>query len=140
MKTAAASRSQAGLTLLEVIIGVIILSIAASILVVTSRTSMLGQTRSKVYGDAATATKEALQTIQLLPLDSVSRLDNNLMEHSQGPSVEVRASSRSLTSADVTDLAAFDTSSLRYITLATSFHSQSGITVSKVFHTIVYRP
>jgi prepilin-type N-terminal cleavage/methylation domain-containing protein len=133
-------KANAGLTLLEVLIGVIILTIAASILVVSSRTSITGQLRSKVYGDAATATKEALESIQLLPLDSLSLLKNAVMQHSQGPAIEVKATIRGLVSTDVNNIAILDTTTLRYLTLDTYFKAKSGATVVKNFHTIVYRP
>jgi hypothetical protein len=101
---------------------------------------MVGQLRSKVYGDAATATKEALESVQLLPLDSVSLLKNTVMPHSQGPTITVKASCRGVAASDVNNIASLDTTSLRYLTLDTYFKSKAGATVVKNFHTIVYRP
>jgi hypothetical protein len=131
---------QAGATMVEVVVAVIILGIAASIMVVSSKTSVVGQLRSKAYGDAATATKEVLESIQILPLDSVSRLAGAAMEHTQGPSVTVRATSRGVLPADVTDFARLDTSSLRHLTLQTFFKNKAGGEVAKTFTTIIFKP
>ena len=129
-----------GLTLLEVLIAVVIISIAAVILMAASRTSVAGQLRSKVYGDAATATKEALEEIQSLPMDSLSRLSATPMAHTQGPTVSVSATTRGVRPADVANFAALDTSSLRYVTLATRFPGKTGVPVTRTFTTIVFKP
>lgn len=135
-----ARASQRGASLLEVMIAVIILSVASGILIMTSKISTTGQTRSKVYGDAATATKEVLENLQTLSVDSISKLNNTVMTHSQGASVVVKASARSLVAADVDDITALDTTSLRRVTLNTQFKNKAGAWVTKVFSTIVYRP
>lgn len=129
-----------GLTLLEVLIAVVIISIAAVILMAASRTSVAGQLRSKVYGDAATATKEALEEIQSLPMDSLSRLSGTPMAHTQGPTVSVSATARGVLPADVANFGALDTSSLRYVTLATRFPGKTGAPVTRTFTTIVFKP
>ncbi len=129
-----------GLTLLEVLIAVVIISIAAVILMAASKTSVAGQLRSKVYGDAATATKEALEEIQSLPLDSLSRLSSTPISHTQGPTVSVVATARGVVPGDVANFAALDTSSLRYVTLATRFPGKTGSPVTRTFTTIVFKP
>jgi prepilin-type N-terminal cleavage/methylation domain-containing protein len=131
---------QRGVSLLEVMIAVIILGIASGIMVMTSKISVTGQTRSKVYGDAATATKEVLENLQAMPIDSLSQLNNTVMSHSQGSSIIVKATARSLVAADVDDISALDTTSLRRVTLNTQFKNKAGAWVTKVFSTIVYRP
>jgi len=136
----AATGGQAGLGMLEVLIAVIIISIAATILIISSRTAVTGQQRSRAYGDAATAVKEAMEIIQMLPLDSISRMSDTPLEHSQGPSVAVKASARGVLPSDVTNFASQDTSTLRYITLQASFKSQAGFTVTKIFTTVIYKP
>jgi type II secretory pathway pseudopilin PulG len=136
----APARRQSGISLLEVVIGVIIISFAGSILMVSSRTSVTGQLRSKIYGDAATATKEAIENIQLLPLDSVTRLSSSPMEHTQGSTVTVKATARGVVPADVSNFAALDTSTLRYVTLQTRFKNKAGNTATKTFTTIIYKP
>lgn len=135
-----AGRGQGGISLLEVMIAVIILSVASAILVMTSKVSVTGQTRSKVYGNAAMATKEVLENLRTLSVDSVSKLNDKPMPHSQGGSVEVKVTARGLTSADVDDIAALDTSSLRHVTLHTSFKSKAGDWITKSYSTIVYMP
>jgi prepilin-type N-terminal cleavage/methylation domain-containing protein len=132
--------SQSGVSMLEVVVAVVILSIAASILAATTRNSATGQLRSKAYGDAATATKEALESIQLLSLDSISRLSSTDMEHTQGPSVSVSATARGVIPGDVSNFAGLDTSSLRHLTLRTRFKSKAGADVVKTFTTIVFKP
>jgi prepilin-type N-terminal cleavage/methylation domain-containing protein len=131
---------QSGLTLLEVLIAVVILGIASVILMAASRGTVAGQLRSKVYGDVAVATKEALEEIQLLTMDEVTKLSATSMPHSQGPSVTVRATARSVKPTDVTDFAALDTSSLRHLTLAASFPGHAGDPVERTFTTIVFKP
>jgi Tfp pilus assembly protein PilV len=135
-----AAAGQKGASLLEVMIAVIILTVASGIMIMTSKISVTGQTRSKVYGDAATATKEVLENLQTLSVDSLSRLNNTVMTHSQGSSIIVKASARSLVAADVDDISALDTTSLRRVTLNTQFKNKAGSWVTKVFSTIVYRP
>ncbi len=139
-KSAGGGPGQCGLTLIEVLIAVVILAFAASILIFSSRSSVTGQLRSKVYGDAATATKEALQGVELLPLDSLSRLRDTPMAHSQGPGITVLATARSLLPGDVEDLSRLDTSTLRHVTLRTLFKKKSGENVAKQFTTILFRP
>ncbi|MDB5048841.1 MAG: hypothetical protein JWO30_1912 [Fibrobacteres bacterium] len=134
------ARSQTGISLLEVAIAVVILGIAGSILAAASKTSVTGQLRSKAYGDAATATREVLENIQLLSLDSVSRLLGTPMGHSQGPTVTVSATARGVLPSDVSDFGGLDTSSLRYLTLLTRFKSKAGGDVNKTFTTIVFKP
>lgn len=129
-----------GFGLLEALVAVAILGVAAAILIAASRTSVAGQQRSRVYGDAATAVKEALEGLQLLSLDSLSRLADAALPHSQGAKVEVRATARGVRPADVADFAALDTSSLRHVTLTAVFPGQTGAPVRKTFSTIVYRP
>lgn len=131
---------QRGLTLIEVLVAVVIIGIAAVIMVAASRGTIAGQLRSKVYGDVAVATKEALEEIQLLTREEVSVLSSTSMPHSQGPGVTVRATARSLRPSDVTDIAALDTSSLRHLTLAASFPGQAGDPVERTFTTIVFKP
>ncbi len=131
---------QRGISLLEVVMAVIILSIAASILATASKSAVTGQLRSKAYGDAATATKEALESIELLPLDSVTRLSATAMEHSQGPSVTVSATAREVRPGDVSNFSGLDTSSLRHLTLRTRFKNKAGGDVIKTFTTIVFKP
>jgi hypothetical protein len=133
-------KREAGISLLEVVIAVVLLSAAASILIVTSRTSAMGMVRSHVYGDAATATKEVLESIKLLPFDSLSGLQERVMPHSQGPTVTVSATSRGVAAGDVADISRYDTSTLRYVTLQTEFKSNSGETVTKKFSTILFKP
>ena len=142
MKTEGAGprRNQEGVSLLEVIIAVIIISIAASIYMVSSRTSVTGQIRSKVYGEAATATKEALELIQIWPLDSLKTLNNSPIPHNQGAGVEVRATSRGVRASDVRDISILDTTTLRHVTLVTRFKSKAGGKVAKSFSTIVFKP
>lgn len=132
--------SRGGFTLIEVVVAVAVLALAAAIMMSVSRTSVAGQLRSRIYGDAAVATKEALEEIQLLPLDEVTRLSGTAMPHSQGPEVTVRATARGIRPGDVSDISALDTSSLRHLTLATSFPGQSGDPVERTFTTIVFRP
>jgi prepilin-type N-terminal cleavage/methylation domain-containing protein len=132
--------SERGLTLLEVMIAVIILSIASALMMATSRISTTGQNRSKIYGDASTATREVLENLRTLTLDSINHLSNSKMPHSQGGSVEVYVTSRSLIAADVDDINALDTTSLRWVTLNTRFKSKAGTWVTKTFSTIVYKP
>jgi Tfp pilus assembly protein PilV len=130
----------AGVSLIEVLIALVILTAAGTLLAFSSRSSVTGQLRTKVYGDAATATREAMENIDLLPFDSLVNLNNASITHSQGPSIHVFASVRSLLPTDVADINALDTSSLRYITLRTEFKSQAGSLVSKHFSTIIFRP
>lgn len=131
---------QRGFSLLEVIIGIIILGVASTTLLFASRTAVTGQLRSKAYGDAATATREALESIQLLTLDSVSRLKNAPVPHSQGPLVAVEATTSLLAAADVANLNALDTTTLRRLTLKTRFKNKAGQDVVKTFNTILYKP
>lgn len=139
-KNVKADITQRGLTLVEVVVAVVIIGIAAVIMLAASRTSVAGQLRSKVYGDAAVATKEALEEIQLMTMDAVSGLRATPMPHSQGPTVTVRATARGVRPTDVTDFSALDTSSLRHLTLATSFPGQAGDPVERTFTTIVFKP
>jgi hypothetical protein len=131
---------ESGVSLLEVCIAVVILGIAGTLLMVNSRTSETGQQRSRIYGEAATATQEVLAEIQLLNLDSMSRLKNTLMAHSQGTDISVRATVRGVLAGDVDDFPGLDTTTLRALTLSTSFKSKSGRTVTKRFNTILYKP
>lgn len=133
-------RRQRGISLLEVLIGVVLLSIAGSILMVTSRTSVIGQRQSKVYGDAATATKEVLEQVQIMPLKEVDLLNKTAMKHSQGPSVSITATVRSLVDKDVANIAVLDTTTLRHLTIDTKFMSKSGANAVMSFTTILYRP
>ena len=131
---------EAGVSLLEALIGIVLIGMAAAFLIYSSRTSAAGQTRSKVYGDAGAATREVMENIALMPLDTVARLDNTLMTHSQGPGVEVRASARAVQPADVSNFSDLDLATLRHLTLVTRFANKAGGKASKTFTTIVYRP
>ena len=132
--------SQTGISLLEVLVAVVILGIAGSILAVTSKSSVTGQLRSKAYGDAATATREVLENIRLLSLDSISHLLGTPMDHTQGPAVVVSATARGVLPGDVSDFGGLDTSSLRHLTLQTRFKNKAGADVNKTFTTIVFKP
>jgi prepilin-type N-terminal cleavage/methylation domain-containing protein len=132
--------SQAGISLLEVAVAVVIIGIAASILAATSKTTVTGQLRSKAYGDAATATREVIEEIQLLSLDSISHLVGTIMGHTQGSAVTVSATARGVLPGDVSNFSGLDTSSLRYVTLQTRFRNKAGGTVNKTFTTIVFKP
>lgn len=131
---------QGGLSLIEVLIAITILAVSGTLLLMASRTSVTGQQRAKVYGEAATAAKEVLEGVQLLGLDSVSRLQDTPMEHSQGGTVEVRATARGVQPSDIANFAGLDTSTLRHLTLRTRFPGESGALVTKVFTTIVFKP
>ena len=132
--------SQKGLTLLEVLIAVIVLSLAASLLVFSSRSSVTGYVRSKIWGDAATATKEAMANLEMLPIDSLSRLSKTPITHSQGSGIQVFATVRGVTPSDVSNFATLDTSTLRYVTLSTQFKNKAGNLVKKEFTTILIKP
>lgn len=134
------SSGQAGISLLEVIVSVTILGVAGGFLLMNSRTSATGNERSKVYAEASTATKEVLETIRLLPLDSLSRLQDRVMEHSQGTGVLVRATVRGVLPPDVDGFAGLDTSTLRHLTLRTSYRNVAGSMVGRTFSTILYKP
>ena len=131
---------QAGIGLLEVVIGVILLGLTSTLLIVSSRTSVTGQLRSDVYNHAAIGTKEVLENIQLMPLGDISSLRNKVMPQSQAATVTVRATSRNVDRADVSDFDQLDTSSLRHITLITEFKSKTGEKVFKRFSIIVFKP
>lgn len=135
-----ATDNRKGLTLLEVLVGVVIISIAAVVMLANSRSAATGQVRSKVYGNAATATREAEEVVSLMPLDSIDRLRETEMPHTQGPRIEVTATARPLTEADGEDLTTLETASLRHLTFRTTFESASGGRVTRVFTTVVYRP
>jgi prepilin-type N-terminal cleavage/methylation domain-containing protein len=134
------STQEKGVSLIEVLIAVVVISMAILVLVYASRTSVAGQLRSKVYGDAATATREAMENIQLLPFDSLNLLLEAPINHSQGSGVKVFASVRGLLPGDVSNMDDVDTSSLRYLVLRTEFKNKVGARVSKSFTTILYRP
>lgn len=131
---------QGGASLLEAVVAIIILSFAGTLLVANSRTSASGQERSKVYGEASTATKEVLESLRILGLDSLSRVRGRSMPHSQGPAIEVKATVRGVLPSDVDGFAGLDTATLRYVTLRTFFRSHAGAPVSKTFSTILYKP
>ena len=131
---------QAGLTLLEVIIAIIILSVATVAMINTSSISVTGQTRSKVYGDASTASKEVLENLRALSLDSLSRLDNALMPHSQGNGVRIYVTAHGVTASDVDSFSILDTTTLRRLVMNTQFKSKAGDWVTKSFSTIMYKP
>ncbi len=138
-QTRAASK---GLSLLEVLIAIIIIAVASSIFMVSSRSSLTGNERSKMYGDAAVATKEVMAAVQLMTLAEVDLLNATDMadHHSQGAGVAVKATARVIAAGDVTDIASLDATTLRHVTLATTFKNKTGGNVTKTFTTIVYKP
>lgn len=135
-----APRSQDGLTLLEVLVAIIIVSLALGIFLTSSRTSLVGNERSRVYGGAATATVEALEAVKLMSLAQVKALRSTPVAHSQGSPITVTATARDVTAADVSDLATLDASTLQLVTLSTAFKNRQGVQVTKTFSTIIYRP
>jgi prepilin-type N-terminal cleavage/methylation domain-containing protein len=134
------SRTQCGLTLLEVLVALIILSVALGIFLTSSRTSQVGNERSRVYGGAATAVVEAHEAVKLMTLAQVKALRNTPVTHSQGSRVTVTATSRDVTAADVGDLSTLDAAKLQFVTLSTAFRNRQGAQVTKSFTTIIYRP
>lgn len=131
---------QKGTSLLEVVIAVIILSFASTLLLLNSRTSAAGNQRSQAYSEAASATKEVFESLQQLPMDSLERIHGRTMPHSQSADVKVIADVRDVSPADVDDFAAQDTSSLRRVSLRTTFSNHAGDQVTKSFSTILYKP
>ncbi|HKP95528.1 MAG TPA: type II secretion system protein [Fibrobacteria bacterium] len=129
-----------GFSLLEVLIGIVILGIATTVMTLSSRTAQTGQMRSKTYGEAATATWEILEQVQNMSIDSMDRLKDRVMEHSQGPDITVKASIRGTLSSDVANINDLDTTSLRRLDILTTFKGANGQIRSMRFHTIVYRP
>lgn len=131
---------QAGVSLLEVLVAVLLISFGATVLVMGARTSRTGQERSKVYGEAVSAAKEVLEELNLKTLPEISRLAGTPMPHSQGPGTEVFATARGVRSTDVGNFPSLDTASLRHVTLRIRFRNKAGNRVEKVFTTILYKP
>lgn len=139
-RTACLPGRQRGISILEAVIAIVLLGVGSSMLIVSSKSSTAGNSRSKVFGSAATATKEAMEEIQILPFDSLSRLNNTVIRHSQGPAVTVLATARGVARSDVADMTRLDTSSLRYLILKTRFKDRAGAMVTKNFTTIIFKP
>jgi prepilin-type N-terminal cleavage/methylation domain-containing protein len=133
-------KTSLGFSLIEVLMAMMLIAVAGSIFITTSHNSLIGNHRSKVYGDVAMATEEALESLVLLPLDSIKSLNSTPMKHSQGTSVTVQATSRRIQSTDVDHITSQDTSTLRYVTLASSFKNQAGAWITKTYSLVVYRP
>jgi prepilin-type N-terminal cleavage/methylation domain-containing protein len=133
-------RLQGGLTLLEVLIALIIVSVALGIFLTSSNTSLIGNERSRVYGGAATATVEAHEAVKLMSMDQIKALSNTPVPHSQGSRITVTATARNVLSTDVGDYATLDASKLQFVTLSTAFMNKAGVKVTKTFTTIVYKP
>jgi Tfp pilus assembly protein PilV len=131
---------QGGFSLLEALIGIVILAIATTVMTLASRTAQTGQLRSRTYGEASTATWEVLEQVQNMPLDSMGKLRDRIMEHSQGPDITVKASVRGTISSDVADINDLDTTSLRRLDLTTTFKAVNGDVRTMKFHTIIYQP
>lgn len=131
---------QQGISLLEVVVAVIILSFASGVLIMNSKTSGAGDQRTKLYGEVTVATREVLDALKLLPLDSLTKIKSKVQSHSQSSNIVVTANVRGVLPTDVDNFAKLDTSSLRYVTLTTSYPNQAGLRVSKIFSTIVYKP
>jgi type II secretory pathway pseudopilin PulG len=133
-------KNQNGISLLEVVVAVIILSFASSVLIMNSKTSGAGDQRTKIYGEVTVATREVLDALKLLPLDSLSKIKSKVQPHSQSAKIVVTADVRGVLATDVDNFASIDTSTLRYVSLSTSFPNKAGIKVAKVFSTIIYKP
>lgn len=136
----APARPQGGLTLLEVLIALIIVSVALGVFLTSSNTSLIGNERSRVYGGAAAATVEAHESVKLMSMAQVKALNNTVVPHSQGSQITVTATARNVASTDVSDIASLDPSKLQFVTLSTAFKNKKGVKVTKTFTTIVYRP
>src|SRR4051794_25089812 len=95
---------QRGFSLLEALIGIVILGIATTVMTLSSRTAQTGQLRSKTYGEASTATWEVLEQVQLMPIASMDQLHGKVMEHSQGADITVKATIRGTEASDVADI------------------------------------
>lgn len=129
-----------GFTLLEVLIGFIIVSIGISLFIASNRTAAFGNERADIYGKAANATLEAAEAVRLMSLPEVGRLAMKEIAHTQGRAIKVTATGRRLTGADVVNLDILDTASLRHLTLQTLFKGAGGREVVKTFTTIIYKP
>jgi hypothetical protein len=132
--------SAAGISLLETLVALVVLAILSGYLVHNSRTAGKGNAQSRIYGKAATATKEAIESLDLLSLKEVSSLREKSMQHSQGPSITVVATARNLQPGDAPDINAQDTSTLRMVDLVTTFQGAAGKPVEKRFSVVVYKP
>jgi prepilin-type N-terminal cleavage/methylation domain-containing protein len=132
--------AEAGFSLLETLVALIVLAALSGFLVSNSRTAGKGNAQSRIYGKAATATKEAVESLNLLSLREVSALREKAMHHSQGPAITVVATARSVRSGDVPDINAQDTSTLRMVDLVTTFQGAAGKPVEKRFTLVVYKP
>lgn len=126
--------------MLEVVVAVIILSFASGVLIMNSKTSGAGDQRTKIYGEVTVATREVLESLKLLQLDSLSKIKSVVQPHSQSSNITVTANVRGVLTTDVDNFTSLDTSSLRHVTLTTRYPNQAGITASKVFTTIIYKP
>lgn len=133
-------RAQRGLTLLEVLVALIVVGVAAGLFLSSNRTASFGNERSGIYGKAANATLEAVEAVRLMSLDAAGRLRESEIAHTQGGAIRVTATVRSVSASDVHDLAALDTASLRHLTLKTAFQGKGGRQVEKTFTTILYKP
>ncbi|MEO7955518.1 MAG: prepilin-type N-terminal cleavage/methylation domain-containing protein [Fibrobacteria bacterium] len=135
-----AGSRQGGFSILEVLVATLLISIGASVLVMSARTSKTGQARSKVYGDAVTAAKEVLEELHIMSLADISRLNGVYIPHSQDTTTKVLVTVRGVRATDVGNFGSLDTASLRYVTLRVRFISQAKAQAEKVFTTILYKP
>ncbi len=131
---------QGGLTMLEVLIALIFVSVAAAALILSSNTSLLGNERSRTYGGATMATIEALDAVKLMSLDEIKLLSETGLEHSQGGDVTVKVTARDVGEDDVSELSSLNPTTLQHVTFSTAFKNKEGEDVIKTFTTFVYKP
>lgn len=138
-------KAQAGVSLIEALVGLIVILVAISFYVTSSRSAQKGNERAEVYGKTAAAVREGMEQVYLSSLSDLDAMGGGgrVLSHNQGEGITVRAVSGPVQAADVGGSGALNqlnTTLLRKITLDVDFRGLDGNAVRKRYTTIVYKP